>query len=73
MKAIFWNVQIEMHGDGAVKAAIVGSRKAECPPKANYRKQLKREVFSFWYETEAAAQSAVIEARAMGKGQEAAA
>jgi hypothetical protein len=73
MKTRFWNVQIEMYEDGAVKAAVVRSREAEYQPGADYRKQPGREVFSLWYETEAAARSAVAEARAMGKGQEAAA
>jgi hypothetical protein len=71
MKTRVWNVQIEMYEDGAVKAAVVRSREAEYQPGADYRKQLGREVFSLWYETEEEALEAVIEA--MGKGREAAA
>jgi hypothetical protein len=73
MKARFWNVGIEIYEDGSVKAAVLRNREAECRPRSGYRKEPGREVFSFWYETEAAALGAVIEARAMGKGQEAAA
>jgi hypothetical protein len=73
VKMTFWNVQIEIYEDGRVLAAVLRSREAECPPRASYRKQPGREVFSFWYETEAAAQGAVLEALAMNKGQEAAA
>jgi hypothetical protein len=73
MKAIFWNVQIEMYEDGTVKAAVVRSRKAEYLPRSGYLKDHGREVFSLWYETEAAARGAVLEALAMNKGQEAAA
>jgi hypothetical protein len=73
MKAKFWNVGIEIYGDGTVKAAVLRSREAECQPRSGYRKEPGREVFSFGYETEAEALGAVIEARAMSKGQEAAA
>jgi hypothetical protein len=73
VKTRFWNVQIEMYADGAVKAAVVRSREAEYQPQAGYRKEPGREVFSLWYETEAAAQGAVIEARAMSRKQGAAA
>jgi hypothetical protein len=73
MKKKFWNVGIEIYEDGSVKAAILRSREADCRPQASYRKEPGREVFSLLYDTEAEAQGAVLEARAMSKGQEAAA
>jgi hypothetical protein len=73
MKKRFWNVGIEISVDGTVKAAILRSREAEYRPGTAYRKEPGREVFSLWYETEEAARRAVGEARAMGKGREAAA
>jgi hypothetical protein len=73
MKTRFWNVGIEIYEDGSVKAAVLRSREAEYQPSAAYRKEPGREVFSLWYETEAAAQGAVLEALAMNKGQEVAA
>jgi hypothetical protein len=73
MKKKFWNVGIEIYEDGRVLAAVLRSRKAKYQPQANYRKEPRREVFSLWYETEAAAQGAVLEALAMHKKQEAAA
>ena len=59
--------------DGRVLAAVLRSRKAEYQPRATYKQDYGREVFSLWYETEADAQSAVQEALAMSKKQEAAA
>jgi hypothetical protein len=73
MKTRFWNVGIEIYGDGTVKAAVLRSREAECQPRAAYRKEPGREVFSFWYETDAAARDAVAEALAMNRKQEEAA
>jgi hypothetical protein len=73
MKKKFWNVGIEIFVDGTVKAAVLRSREAECQPQAAYRKEPGREVFSFFYETEAAAHGAVLEALAMNRKQEAAA
>jgi hypothetical protein len=73
MKKKFWNVGIEIYEDGRVLAAVLRSREAEYHPQAGYRKEPGREVFSFWYGTEAAAQGAVLEALAMNKGQEVAA
>jgi hypothetical protein len=73
MKTRFWNVGIEIYADGTVKAAVLRSREAEYQPRADYRKEPRREVFSFWYGTEASAQGAVIEALAMNKKQEVAA
>jgi hypothetical protein len=67
MKARFWNVQIEISADGTVKAAVIRSREAEYQPSVQYKRDQWREVFSLWYETEAAAQGAVIEAKAMEK------
>jgi hypothetical protein len=66
-------VGIEIYRDGTVKAAVLRSREAECQPRSGYRKEPGREVFSFWYETEAAAQGVVVEALAMNRKQEAAA
>jgi hypothetical protein len=71
MKKKFWNVGIEIYGDGTVNAAVLRSREAEFQPSAVYRKKPGLEVFSLWYETEDAAQGAVSEARAMNKKQEA--
>jgi hypothetical protein len=71
MKTRFWNVGIEIYEDGRVLAAVLWNREAEYQPSAAYRKEPEREVFSFWFETEAAAQGAVIEAKAMNKKQEA--
>jgi hypothetical protein len=62
-----------MYGYGAVKAAVVRSREAECLPRTIYRKEPGREVFSLWYDTEKEARDAVIEARSMSGKQEAAA
>jgi hypothetical protein len=73
MKKKFWNVLVEIYGDGTVKAAVLRSREAKYRPRETWRDEPGREVFSLWYETEAAAQGAVIEALAMNKGQEAAA
>jgi hypothetical protein len=73
MKTRFWNVGIEMYADGTVQAAVLLSREAAYQPSATYRKEPGREVFSFWYETEAMARSAVLEALAMNKKQEVAA
>jgi hypothetical protein len=73
VKARFWNVGIEIYADGTVKAAVLRGREAECQPRAGYRKEPGREVFSFWYGTEAEAQGAVTEALAMGGKQGAAA
>jgi hypothetical protein len=73
MKARFWNVGIEIYADGRVLAAVLRSREAEYRPQAGYRKEPRREVFSLWYETEAVALGAVIEALAMNKKQRVAA
>jgi hypothetical protein len=73
MKARFWNVLVEIYEDGRVLAAVLRNREAEYQPREGYRKEPGREVFSLWYETEAAAQGAVIEALAMSREQEAAA
>jgi hypothetical protein len=73
MKGKFWNVGIEIYEDGRVLAAVLRSREAKHQPSASYRKEPGREVFSLWYETEASAQGAVIEALAMNKKQEVAA
>jgi hypothetical protein len=73
MKKKFWNVGIEIYRDGTVKAAVLRNREAEYQPPASYKREPGREVFSFWYETGAAAQGAVLEALAMNKGQGAAA
>ena len=65
MKTRFWNVGIEIYGNGTVKAAVLRSREAEYQPSVSYRKEPGREIFSLWYESEAGAQEAVIEALAM--------
>ena len=65
MKTRFWNVGIEIYRDGTVKAAVLRSREAEYQPSVSYRKEPGREVFSLWYESEAVAQEAVIEAKVM--------
>jgi hypothetical protein len=65
MKTRFWNVQIEILGDGSVKAAVLRSREAKYQPSAVYRKEPGREVFSLWYESEEDARGAVLEALAM--------
>jgi hypothetical protein len=62
-----------MHADGTVLAAVLRSRDAGCQPSAAYRKEPGREVFSLWYGSEAAAQGAVREAKAISKRQGAAA
>jgi hypothetical protein len=68
----FWNVGIEIYGDGRVLAAVLRSREAECQPRAGYRKGPGREVFSFWYGTEEEARNAAAEAKALGGKQGAA-
>jgi hypothetical protein len=73
MKTRFWNVQVEIYEDGQVLAAVLRSREAKYQPSVSYRQEPKREVFSLWYETEAAARGAVLEALAMNKKQEEAA
>jgi hypothetical protein len=65
MKERFWNVLIEVYEDGPVKAAVLRSREAETRPPDSCREEPGREIFSLWYETEAAAQGAVLEAKAM--------
>jgi hypothetical protein len=71
MKKKFWNVGIEIYGDGTVKAAVLRTRTAEWQPRAGYRKQPGLEAYSLWYATASAALGAVLEARAEGKGPEA--
>jgi hypothetical protein len=73
MKKKFWNVGVEIYADGSVKAAILRSREAKYQPSVSYRKEPGREVFGLWYETEAEAQGAVLEALAMNRKQEVAA
>jgi hypothetical protein len=73
MKKQFWNVGIEIYADGRVLAVVLRSREAKYQPSVAYRKELGREVFSLWYETEASAQGAVLEALAMNRKQGAAA
>jgi hypothetical protein len=65
----FWNVGIEIYADGRTIAAVLRSREAKYRPSSSYRKEPGREVFSLWYETEAAAHGAVLEAIAMSKQQ----
>jgi hypothetical protein len=72
MKTRFWNVGIEIYEDGRVLAAVLWNREAEYQPPASYRKEPGRELFSLWYETASAAQTAVLEALTMSKKQEAA-
>jgi hypothetical protein len=72
MKKKFWNVGIEIYEDGRVLSAVLRSREAEYQPSAAYRKEPGREIFSFWFNTEAQAQGAVLEALAMNKKQAAA-
>jgi hypothetical protein len=69
----FWNVGVEIYEDGTVKAAILRDRKAKYQPSVSYRKEPGREIFNLFYETEADAQGAVLEALAMNKKQGAAA
>jgi hypothetical protein len=69
----FWNVGIEIYGDGRVLAAVLRGLEAECQPRAGYRKEPGLEVFSLWYQTEDEAKGAVTEALAMGRKQGAAA
>jgi hypothetical protein len=73
MKKKFWMVGIEIYEDGRVLAAVLRSREAKYQPSVAYRKEPGREIFSLWYETEVAAQGAVLEAKAMSKKQEVAA
>ncbi|MDR1399422.1 MAG: hypothetical protein LBJ41_05830 [Treponema sp.] len=69
MKTRYWKVGIEIYEDGRVLSAVLWSREATYQPSASYRKEPGREVFSFWYETKAAAHYAVLEAMAMNKKQ----
>jgi hypothetical protein len=69
----FWNVQVEIYGDGTVKAAVLRSREAKYQPSVSYLKQPGREVFSLWYNSESAAEGAVLEALVMNTKKEAAA
>jgi hypothetical protein len=64
-RRVYWNVVVEVYENGTVKAAVLRSRETKYQPSASYRKEPGREVFSLWYETEAAAQGAVLEAKAM--------
>jgi hypothetical protein len=70
---LFWNVGIEIYRDETVKAAVLWSRKAERQPPASCREEPGREVYSLWFENEAEAQGAALEALAMNKKREAAA
>jgi hypothetical protein len=65
MKTRFWNVQVEIYGDGTVKAAVLRSREAKYQPSVSYWKDPGREIFNLWYETEDEAKGAVLEAKAM--------
>jgi hypothetical protein len=69
MKKKCWNGGIEIYADGMVLSAVLRSREAKYQPSVRYRKEPGREFFSLWYETEASAQGAVIEALAMNKKQ----
>jgi hypothetical protein len=69
MKRRFWNVGIEIYADGRVLAAVLRTREAKYQPPVAYRKEPGRECFSLWYETEAEALGAVIEAKAMNEQQ----
>jgi hypothetical protein len=69
----FWNVGVEMYKDGDVKAAVLRSREAERRPADNCGREPGREVYSLWYESEAEAEGAVLEALAMNKKEEEAA
>jgi hypothetical protein len=73
MKTRFWNVQIEMYEYGRVLAAVLRSRYVAAIPRDVYVQNPGREVFSLWFESEAEAQGAVLEALAMNRKQEAAA
>jgi hypothetical protein len=69
----FWNVQIEQLRDCTVKAGLVRSGRYERYPKDTYGADAGREVWSVWFDSEAAAREAVAEALAMNENQEAAA
>jgi hypothetical protein len=73
MKTRFWNVQIEMYEDGTVRAVVLRNRVTTDIPRDVYVQNPGREVFSLWFEREAEAQEAVIEALVMNRKQEAAA
>jgi hypothetical protein len=73
MKKRFWSVGIEIYSDGRVLAAVLRSREAKHQPQAAYRKEPGREVFGLWFNSEAEAQGAVLEALAMNRKQGAAA
>jgi hypothetical protein len=66
-------VQVEIYRDGTVKAAVLRSRWAKYQPSVSYKKDQWREIFSFWYDSEVAAESAVFEALVMNTKKEVAA
>jgi hypothetical protein len=72
MKKKCWNVQIELYADGSVKAAVLRAWTAEAAPQDGCVQNPGREVFSLWFESEAAARGAVVEALAMSERREAA-
>jgi hypothetical protein len=73
MKKKFWNVQIEMYEDGRVLAAVLRSKEAAVMPHDVYVQNPGREVFSIWCDSEAEAEEAVRQAKAMATSKAAAA
>jgi hypothetical protein len=67
MKKKYWNVQIEQLANGTVNAAVVRSRWYVRLPQDTYGAGVGREVWSIWFESEAEAREAVVEALSMNK------
>jgi hypothetical protein len=61
----YWYVHIEVYGSGMAKAAVIRSRLAERRPPEFYRQEFGREMLGEWFDSEAEAQAAAAEARAL--------
>jgi hypothetical protein len=72
MKKTFYCVMSEFYDDGRVKAAMV-SRECKEKPNDSYRSLPRMDAYNDWFNTLEEAEAALAEARAEGKGPEAAA
>jgi hypothetical protein len=61
----FWYVLVEMYESGTVKANVIKSRLSNICPSEFYKKEYGREIFGEWFDSEAEADEAAAEARAL--------
>lgn len=71
MKAKFWNVGIEIHDDGTVKAAVLRKRFVVRQPKDTYIQQPNCEFYNVWFASAEEADNAVLEALGWNEKKEA--